>query len=144
MAGDTIKLTGFKELDAGLAQFKKTTERAILRRVAVKALEPVAERAKQLAPVDEGDLRDSIVVGTNVNKAARADARRDPVQGVRVYVGTSNRNGVPREFGTVRSAADPFLRPAWDTEQDGVLDTVKEELAAEIDKTAARVAKRGK
>lgn len=140
----TTKVTGLKELHDALGELKKTTERALLRRVATKNLEPFVERAKQLVPVDEGKLRDSIVIGTSLNRGARAEARKDPVQGVRVFAGTSNRNAVPREFGSVRSPAQPFARPAWDGTKDQMLDGVTRDLDAEIKKTAARAAKRGK
>ncbi|MEO6153401.1 MAG: HK97-gp10 family putative phage morphogenesis protein [Croceibacterium sp.] len=141
---ETIKLTGFKELHDSLGNLKKTTERALLRRVAVKALEPIAERARQLVPVDKGNLRDSIVVGTNINSGARRAARKDPVQGVRVFCGTANRNAVPGEFGSARSPAQPFMRPAWDGGKDRVLESVQRDLKTEIEKAAARAAKRGK
>lgn len=141
---NTVKITGLRELHGALGELKKTTERALLRRVATKALEPFVERAKQLVPVAEGDLRDSIVIGTNLNRGARREAKRDPVQGVRVFAGTSNRNAVPREFGSQRSAGRPFMRPAWETTKDRMLADVQADLMAEIEKTAARAAKRGK
>lgn len=143
MAGGSMKLDGFKELHDTLGQFKKGTERAILRRTATKALAPFVERAKQLAPVDDGHLRDSIVIGNSLTKNARREAKRDPVQGVRVFAGTSDRNGVPREYGTWRTQAQPFMRPAFDATKDQMLDIVKVELRADIEKTAKRV-KKGK
>ncbi len=140
--GLTVKLTGAKELHDALGEFTKATERNILLRVGKAALQPIADRAKALAPVDEGDLRDSIIVGTKLTKNARRNAKRDPVQGVRVFVGPTNRNGVPREFGTARTVAHPFMRPAWDSGKAGVLADVMDGLKVEIDKAQQRAARR--
>jgi hypothetical protein len=43
------------------------------------------------------------------------------------------------EFGTPRTAAQPFMRPAWDATQDQVLDSIKGELATQIIATAKRI-----
>lgn len=138
----TVQLTGFKELHDALGQFKKSTERALLKRVATKALQPFAERARSLAPVDTGYLRDSIVVGTNLTRNAKRAAKKDPVEGVQVFAGTADRNAAPREFGTHDRPAHPFMRPAWEATKDGILDSVAADLRTEIEKTAARAAKR--
>ena len=142
MSDETIKLDGFAELDKALSELGKSTERGVLRRIAMKALEPVRDDAQSLAPVDEGDLRDSIIIGSRLNKNARRFDRQQPREGVRVFVGTNNRNGAAREFGSVRSRATPFLAPAWDANENRVLDYVKQNLGKEIEKTAARVAKK--
>ena len=144
MARNTIKLSGFKEAHDALGTFKKSTERALLRRVATRALEPFVERAKQLVPVNEGNLRDSISIGTKLTRGARREAKRDPVQGVRMFAGTANRNGVPREFGSVRSAPDPFMRPAWDSLKNSMAQSVLDDLGQEIERTAQRARKRSK
>ena len=143
MAKGDIKLDGFAELDKALGKLSNSLERGVLRRVARKALEPMLDQAQQLAPVDDGDLRDSIVMASSsLTKRAKQQERKEPTRGVKVFVGTASRNGVPREFGTVRSAAQPFMRPAWDSTKGKALQTVKDELAGEIERTAARAAKR--
>ena len=142
--GLTIKLEGVEGLHEALGEFKKSTERTILRRAAVKALTPVIERAKQLAPVDDGNLRDSLTVGGKLTGKLKAAAKADPPEGVRVFAGTANRNGVPREFGSVRSPPEPFLRPAWEAGKEGVLRDVQSELADAIERTRKRAAARAK
>ncbi len=139
---DGMKISGFRELSDALGELKKSTERSVLRRTAVKALQPFVDRAKQLVPVHEGYLRDSIVIGTQLSKRAKAADRVEPRSGVRVFAGTANRNAVPREFGSIRSPAHPYARPAWDATKDGILDQVKTDLAADIEKTAARAARK--
>lgn len=143
MPGDEVRLSGFKELDAALGEMKKATERRVLRKAAVEALQPFVEEAKRLVPVDEGTLRDSITAGSAITKNARRADRGDPPEGVRVYAGTANRNGVPREFGSHRSAAEPFMRPAWESKSGEVLDRAMTSLGEQVDKAAKRAARKG-
>lgn len=139
----SFRISGFRELDQALAELPKSLERNVLRRVATKALQPFVERAKSLAPVDEGNLRDSIVIaGSGLSRGAKAVDRAEPKQGVRMYAGTANRNAVPREFGSIRAPAHPFMRPAWDATSEGMLKSVAADLGPEIERTAARAAKR--
>jgi HK97 gp10 family phage protein len=76
----TVKLSGFKELEAELAKLSKGVGRNALMRAGMTALEPMARAARANAPVDEGDLRESIDVGTSVvndvGKAAFASVMR--------------------------------------------------------------------
>ena len=143
-----VKLSGVRELDLALAEMKKSTARGVLKRVALKALQPVVDAAKAMAPVDDGQLRDSIVASDqlagNAKRSAPKLARGERATGITVYAGTKNRNGVPREFGSVRAPAHPFMRPAWDGNKGRLLDSVAKDLAEEIEKTAARAAKRKK
>ena len=46
------------------------------------------------------------------------------------------------EVGTSRMAPRPYLRPAWDANKDGILEGIKEDLWAEIQKSVARRARR--
>lgn len=144
---ETFRLRGLRELHDALGQFDKATERRTLTRVAKKNLEPFAEKAKQLVPVDSGFTRDSIIIGTSLNRNAKRQDRNQPKNGVRVYAGTSARNAVPREFGAVWKdgtvlKAQPFMRPAWEATKDKMLNSVKADLASEIEKTAARAARK--
>lgn len=137
-----FKISGFAELEKALADLPKATERSVLRRVAKKALEPMMDRAQQLAPVDEGTLRDSIVIGSSLTSRARRADKKEPRLGVRVFMGTANRNGVPREFGTSRSSATPFMRPAWDGGNRAALDVILNDLGEEVEKAAKRAARK--
>jgi hypothetical protein len=77
----TMRVEGLRDLDAALADLSKGAGRGALRRAGVRGLQPMAELARSLAPVDEGELRDSISVsakasGTKVGKAEFAAAMR--------------------------------------------------------------------
>ncbi len=91
----------------------------MLRRVARKALEPMLEAAKAAAPVDEGYLRDSIMIASGpLTQRARRAERGLQSRGVKMFLGTAARTGVTTEFGTYKQAAQPFMRPAWDAHKD--------------------------
>lgn len=134
----TVRLSGFRETERALAELGKRAGKDVLRRVGRQALKPVLDTAKLLVPVDEGDLRDSLVISTRLSRSAARNARGDPRDTVTVRMGTTNRNGVPREFGSIRSPAEPFIRPAWELNKQGVLQFVTRELDREIVKTRGR------
>jgi len=95
-----VHVEGLAELETKLRELPDATAKNVLRRVARKRLEPVAQRARELAPVHM------------------------------------------QEFGTVHNGPHPFLRPAWDAEKDKVLAGLKDDLWAEIEKAAKRIARK--
>ena len=143
----TMRIDGLRELDAALGELPKASAKGVLRRVGIKALQPMAEAARGMAPDDpqtqSADLKASIIVGTKLNKRQASMARKDEGKAfVTVYMGTADPAGVPQEFGTVNHGPQPFMRPAFDQHAEGTIRIVASELGDEITKTAARVAKR--
>lgn len=142
-----IKIEGFRELERALAEeLPKATARNVLRRTAVNASKRIVDRAKQLAPVERGKLRDGIV--TKNAKATRqaGSVKFDRSKGVEVLTGPTGRpeggNASWQEYGTVHMPAHPYMRPAADAEGQAVIDEVRDELALQIDKAKARIAKK--
>lgn len=138
----TVKMEGLRELDFALGELPKTTGKATLRRVLKKAAEPLRRHAEQLAPRLSGALATSIVVGTKLTRRQARIARKAPKSTVEMFIGPNNPAAVPQEFGTHDQRAQPFMRPAWDAEQNGVLVEISTELGGEIEKSAARLAKK--
>jgi HK97 gp10 family phage protein len=147
----TVRIEGLRELDATLsalgAEFGKPAAKAVLRRVGVKALTPMAETAQALAPDDPEtggkDLKASITVGTRLTaRQARLNRKREDKSFVEVYMGTADPAGVQQEFGNVNHGPQPFMRPAFDQDADGAIKIVATELGPEIEKTATRLARR--
>ena len=135
--GFTVKIDGLKEIDAALGQLGKATGRNVMRRVAVKRLEPMAEEMRRLAPVDSGDLKDGITVTTKRPKGHRKESE------VEAYAGPGRHPQAHlREFGGDGSPAQPYVRPAWDGGKTKLLDGIKDDLWSEIEKAAARQAKK--
>ncbi len=144
-----IKLVGFEDLERSLVEeFPKATSKNILKRTAIGAMKRIENRAKELAPKQEGALAASIA--TKQVKAKRSSRTRFEAQsGVTVATGPTSRkpdgpggNASWQEFGTVKMAANPFMRPAADGELPGVLDHVKAELALQIEKARKRIARK--
>lgn len=77
-------------------------------------------QAKELCPVDTGRLAGSITTqsfteGTSPKSpATSSDVIQKPKDEMEVLVGTPVDYGPHIEFGTIRSDAQPFLRPALD------------------------------
>lgn len=159
----TVKTTGFNALEAALAKIEKqSTQKAILRRSLIKAAEPMAAKADSLAPDDASDGRDRIRIGVSTTLSRRQKklhkkAFRNDKAAVEVFVGAAPHPvAVYQEFGVSPHVAggefagarhpghrpQPFMRPAWDAEAKPTLERLKTILASEIQKTAARAAKK--
>lgn len=167
-----VKVSGLKELDQNLSQLSKATARNTLRRVLLKAGQPMADTAARLAPDDPDtaapDLHTSIVVSTKIKNevghneytavmraggtkaeavSALRDARREAAgEGsfAEAYVGPEADIYYAHfpEFGTATQRPQPFMRPAFDQERGTVIEVIKRELGGEIDKAVARMKRR--
>ena len=143
----TVRLEGFRELERVLNELPNNTGRNVLRRVAKGALEPMADRARGMAPVERGDLKSSIQVSEKRTRRVTRINRFDRNTGIEMAMGPVSGNGVLNyatfaEFGTIDTRATPFMRPSWDGGKDNALDYVKANLGSEIEKAAKRLAKR--
>ena len=147
----TVRVDGLRELDAALgelaAEYGKAAGKAVLRRVGMKALQPMADTTNALAPDDPAtggnDLSGSYIVGTKLNKRQAAIARKDQDKAlVTVYMGTNDPAGLQQELGNVNHGAQPHIRPAFDQHKMEAIKIVASELGPEIERTAARIAKR--
>lgn len=138
---ETVRLVGMRELENALAALPEHVKR---RPVGFRALraggEPLARVARSLAPVDQGDLRESIDASTNLASSQRGD--KGAVAPLELYVGPGQHpQAITQEFGTYKEPPQPFMRPAWDSMRYHVLDLIGAALGIEIDKAAKRAAK---
>lgn len=168
----TIRTSGFSALEQALVLLPQRTAKTVLERTLLKAGQPIADHAQGLAPVDTGELAESMTVstrlGNNVGKSefhavlkaggtrsqavsamrgARRAARGEGSFAV-AFVGPTKartkRSAIKRivqEFGSVKQAPQPYLRPAWDAKSDEALAVCRSEMANEIIKAAKRLAK---
>lgn len=160
-----MNIQGLADLEKALDNLGKSVGRSVLRKSLRKAAAPMRERAKDLAPVDDGDLRGSIIIGGLLNKSQRSKHRKltaDERSAIELFVGPSyklgkgGRHGHLVEFGTAPhilggvfagaqhpgSAPQPFMRPAFDAEAGPTIERLKPLLWAEIDRAARRQAKK--
>ena len=160
----TVRVDGLKEIDRALGELSKRTAKSVTRRALVDALEPMAEVARQNAPVRLGHLRDSIIVTTKTPKGgdtakaafaevmraggsreeARAALRAAKSGGVfaQAFMGPGRHpQAIFQEFGTAHHPPHAYMRPAFDSEKDGVVARLRDFLRGAIDKAVARAAK---
>ena len=112
---------------------------AQLRPALVKSAEEVAANMRALVPVDEGDLRESITVtgpGEETPAYAEGGGKRTASSNqALVTAGAPKvRHGHFMEFGTVKLAPRPFMRPAWRLAKLRVERRIARAIAAAIRK----------
>lgn len=148
-SGDVV-LSGFRELDDTFYDLGKTLGKGVLRRVAKSALEPMAEVARGAVRERTGFLKRTIIVGTRLAKSQRTKPARDgktfrqeAQDGITMYMGPGqDPAAITEEFGKYNQAASPFMRPAFDAQAIPTIDRVAKGLWPEINKTAARRARK--
>ena len=148
---------------------KATARNVLVRTLkkAAQPIADEARRLAPVSP-GGGALRDSIAASSRVkNKTGNAEysaamreglgkeAARSALLAARkankgqgsfaqMFVGPARGSGVIRyahivEFGSIRTAPHPFMRPAWDSTKDQALNIIKNELGNEIIRAARRL-----
>lgn len=140
---ETVKLTGMRELEQTLSALPKEVNR---RPIGFKALraggEPLARVARQLAPVDDGHLRESIDAKATLARSQRGD--KGAVAPIELHVGPGQHpQAITQEFGTYFHPPQPFMRPAWDIMRMRVLDLIGAVLGNEVEKAARKHGRKG-
>lgn len=144
-----VKIEGLRELDRALGELPKATGKNVLRRVLRSRAQPIASAARSAATrsdIAKEHLQDTAAVSTKLStrqaKLHRKMFRNDKAS-VEMFVGFG---ALPQahleEFGGPNNAANPMLRPAWDGGKARLLDGIKDDLWAEIDKAAKRLARK--
>lgn len=138
-----IKMEGLSELKDALRELPDATAKNVLRRVGRKALAPMEDKARQAAPMLHGALVVSITTGTQLSRRQRSMHQKLGPNDVEIFMGAG---ALPQahmmEFGTVDVTPRPFMRPAWDTGKGDLLERIKADLWMEIEKAAARLARK--
>lgn len=138
-----VKFEGGRELERALGELPKATARNVLKRALTKAARPVLEAMESRAPRDTGWTAGSIAISGTLNPANRSDLKKEGKSFAEVYVGSTRGSaGILQEWGTINQPAQPYMRPAWDATKGGVAETTRREIKVELDKAAARLAKK--
>ena len=114
-----FSLEGVSEALSNLRKVEEAVAEPKLQDDGLEAVEPIAKDAQSLAPVDEGDLRDSI----------KAKIFEDGTVGVEI----GDWKGHFFEFGTVKMRATPMLIPAFDRNESLVLEMFSGRVGARIE-----------
>lgn len=145
-----VRVEGLRELEAALRELPRATGKGALRRVLKKRAEPIAAEMRAKAPDDPAtggnDLRSSIGVSTKLSRRQATLHRkmfRNDKAAVEMFVGAGP---LPQahlqEFGSSIHGPQPFARPAWDNNKTAILEGLKDDLWAEIKKSADRHARK--
>lgn len=140
--GFSVKVEGLKELEQALRGLPKANAKRVLNKTLKEAGEPVAKTARALVPVEQGYLRESIDVSTKLSgRQRKLHKKQSPVE---MFIGPGpDPAGHLQEFGSGPGhQAQAFMRPAWDQHKNEVLDTIANRTWLEIEKAAARLAKK--
>lgn len=140
----TFTLVGAREtMEALRTMLPDRTAKNIMKRVLKKHAEPFAAKMAAMAPVRTGQLKAGVGVGTTLSKHQKSQFRKEHEDDVVVFAGVGP---LPQahlvEYGTSHSAPRPFARPAWDAEKMNMLKGLLEDMRQEIDKAAARAARK--
>lgn len=129
----TLDFTGFDELERELKKMDEKTRSKTLANVTEKAARPIRDKAKSLVKKKTGNLKKSIQtkklnrLGDGVGAAIVGPSRGKDKgnHGHLVEFGYKHTNGktIP---------ASPFMRPAFESEEEAVLKIYEEELKKEL------------
>lgn len=158
----SIKVEGLAELEKALFQLgSPSTARRVGQRALLVAAEPMVAAIKALAPKDQMNLAEAVKAQPS-NKNRRADLAEVVIgldgsvkptrevarirhsekhQGPAIDLGVQG-YGSMQEFGTQKMPAHPFFRPGFDQTAPEVIVRVGKTLGPEIEKSAARLARR--
>lgn len=146
---DAFKFEGGKDLEAALMNLAtKATARNVGKRGLTTAAEPIAAKARLLAPKDEHDLESAIKVGKAIGAFQRDGNRGDYIA---VFVGidesvdkrlhiyaAEQENGNPDRG----MEAQPYMLPAWLSERQNAVKLIGPALWGEIVSTNERAARK--
>lgn len=158
----TVDFKGGRELEAALkALGNPAAARRSGQRAVNKAMEPVRDVAKSLAPDDPATgigkfLKEAIKSGPRKSRdkdrvfaAVGIDHTVDPPKDVarKGGKGTYRDPGVAgvavmQEFGTENMPANPYMGPAWELERAALPGILGRIMWADIEKTAKRLARK--
>lgn len=135
-----FEFKGFKEMHRAIEHLPEVVKKSELEPLLVRALEPMAEYARVMAPDDPltgppWSLPQSIEVSTR-QRSGRA--RSDRALGrfdARAYFGPTKfgyPQAVMQEFGTVHMVATPYMRPAFESEKHTTLRIMREGLGERL------------
>jgi len=131
-----FKITGARELERLLKQLEPRSSKRAGDRALRAGAKIVADDAKRRVPVDTGELKRAIAA--RIEKRSRYGER---VINIGVKRPVSRRFHLT-EFGTAFAPAQPFMRPALETNVKAVLDKIRVTMAKAIRIEAEKLAKK--
>jgi len=159
----TFKIEGMKEFENLVKEiqedFGEKDQKKILNKAVRKSMQSVLNTAKVRAPVDTGALQASLRL--EVRKPSRKDKRSKYVEPTDIVIGNvttapgnvlakkrfmnvksgkiqqgieSDARAIANEFGTAKMPANPFLRPAMESQAGSVVNSLADSLGSVLTK----------
>ena len=141
----TFRFEGGKDLEAALAALGRSVGKRTAERALAKAAQPIRDEWERLAPEDQGDLKKAIKIGRAVKGIQKRVARDQAVRFIGIDESENRRLHIyaeVQEFGNESVPAQPAGRPAWESKKFEALDRLAADTWAEIEKSAARAARK--
>jgi HK97 gp10 family phage protein len=135
MAKTDFKIQGAKAMEQALQALGPKAAGQVGGNAVRAGARVLVKEAKRLVPVDTGRLRDSIKVVT-LKKNKRGANEVGAVVG---FEKPASRIAHLVEFGTSHSSAQPFMRPAMDSQKEAILSAIGKTLADGIIKKASKI-----
>ncbi len=124
-------VTGTDALLKALKQFPENIQKNVMTGAVRAAAKPIIDDARANVPVDSGNLKKSIGV-----------VKRKSDDKTKIHFSVTPRKGGKNdgfyghmiEFGTSKMAAQPFMRPAFEKQDQQSIEAAKKYMAKRIDK----------
>jgi HK97 gp10 family phage protein len=172
MPKEIFTIEGLSDLEDALKELPKATGKNTIRRAMTAAAQPIIDQAADLinvhrvpvtvvgskikftsgnagkqafaAALARGASREEAGQAAHQANAAAADSgdTGEVTTSGTMVVGPTKRAFYDFEFGTVRQAPQPFMRPAWDNNKRNTLDILVDRLKVEIEKARQRIIKK--
>lgn len=149
----SLKIRGLAAVQDQLKEISSEMSAKVLPQAMRASFKKVQRTARELAPVDSGDLRDAIRISSARPKTSRVDSAvvgiviagmTAKAKQARVAAAAFNESQTKRlppsrrwhfiELGTKHQAPRPFLRPALDQNAQAVVDDLAGQLRKKIAK----------
>jgi HK97 gp10 family phage protein len=130
----SIRFEGGEELARTLNALPEQLTRKIVVDALLEAGQPMRRTMGQLAPREPGapDLADNIGINSisriGQTEGGRWRGREDQEHAVAIGPTKDFFYGLYQEYGTIHHGAQPFARPAFDSESNGALTILADEL----------------
>lgn len=127
----TVSMSGLDALSLKVSFLKNAAQQGLKAGVA-EAAGLFESAAKDNAPVLTGRLRDSITTEmvTDTPETQIAEVKPDTPYAHRIEVGFVGRDSLGRNY---HQAAQPYMRPAFDTEHDAAEQAIKDGVYEQLD-----------
>lgn len=136
-----FRISGFDETVSNLRRLPQEIAGKVLDAAVRKAGTPMAEDAARTAPRSAtpskaGHMGDSI----KMRKFTDQSSANDVESNFTIGPDRAHFYGGFEEFGTVKEAARPFMRPAFDRAGQSVIESLGKELGTGVERAAKRLA----